>query len=269
MTNASTVVNACTKVGYPGKGLCLKWVQDVFDYAGIKATRLPAAKDVYKRDCTYSDRDKLRPGMVIACPANSAHVYGHIGIYIGNNRVMDSETGGIYTRSLSNFLSAFSDYGAFKWGWYNGVQLKNDVDSTGDEAKHVDVPIETKGMYRLYNPNNGQHLFTTDHNEAETLANAGWTYEGVAWHTGNGAGVYRFYNPSGLHMFTTSLPEACTMMSQGWKYEGEAFKQGSTKDVYRLYNRSNGDHFFTASETERDALIVAGWVYESVAFKAD
>lgn len=39
-----------------------------------------------------------------------------------------------------------------------------------------------KPVYRLYNPNNGEHLYTTDANEKETLYRShGWGYEGIGW----------------------------------------------------------------------------------------
>ena len=39
----------------------------------------------------------------------------------------------------------------------------------------------SQAVHRLYNPNTGQHLFTTSTNEADTLSRSGWRYEGIAW----------------------------------------------------------------------------------------
>lgn len=124
-------------------------------------------------------------------------------------------------------------------------------------------------VYRLYNPSTGDHLFTQSHDEAETVAGSGWTYEGVAWYVGDGDPVERLYNSySALHMLTASVEEHNDLVSAGWRCEGEAFKSGSGADVYRLYDKGNGAHHFTTSTTERDELVNAGWTDEGVAFKA-
>ena len=45
-----------------------------------------------------------------------------------------------------------------------------------------DIPSEENAVYRLYNPNDGQHMFTASHYEAVNLQNLGWTYEGIAFY---------------------------------------------------------------------------------------
>ena len=37
-------------------------------------------------------------------------------------------------------------------------------------------------VYRLYNPNNGQHFFTKTISEKNALVKAGWKYEGVGFY---------------------------------------------------------------------------------------
>ena len=44
-----------------------------------------------------------------------------------------------------------------------------------DEKKGVPV-------YREYNPNNGQHNYTTSLTEHKWLASLGWKAEGIAWY---------------------------------------------------------------------------------------
>lgn len=141
-----------------------------------------------------------------------------------------------------------------------------------EPAKTVDVPQEAEGsVYRLYNPANGDHLFTLSQYEAQSIANAGWTYEGVAWSTdGTGDIVYRLYNPTnGFHMFTVSHDEHDSLIKAGWYCEGMAFTSPEDgKDVYRLYNPGNGAHHFTVSADERAGLVAAGWTDEGAVFKA-
>lgn len=44
------------------------------------------------------------------------------------------------------------------------------------------VTPEENAVYRLYNPNDGQHMFTASVGEAQYLVNAGWAYEGIAFY---------------------------------------------------------------------------------------
>lgn len=63
-------------------------------------------------------------------------------------------------------------------------------------------------VFRLYNPNAGDHHYTMDAKEKDGLIRAGWTYEGIGWYSDlkEGTPVYRVYNPNartGSHHFTT------------------------------------------------------------------
>lgn len=41
--------------------------------------------------------------------------------------------------------------------------------------------INAQPMYRLYNPNSGDHHYMTSAAEKNTLVKIGWRYEGVGW----------------------------------------------------------------------------------------
>lgn len=45
-------------------------------------------------------------------------------------------------------------------------------------SKHVSAS-EKEVVYRLYNPNSGEHFYTTSFYEQNTLKNVGWRDEGV------------------------------------------------------------------------------------------
>ena len=139
------------------------------------------------------------------------------------------------------------------------------------------TPIE---VYRLYNPNNGEHLFTKDVGERDYLDAIGWDYEGIAFTAiSSGQHVYRMYNPySGEHHYTTNNNEVSDLYAKGWNYEGTSWCYDydgiiTTKDVYRLYNPNAtgiyevGAHHYTADEGEKDWLIGLGWQYEGVGWK--
>ncbi len=126
-------------------------------------------------------------------------------------------------------------------------------------------------VFRVYNPNNGEHFFTTSAVEVDRLVDFGWNDEGIAWYSpSTGDTVYRLYNPNvGDHFYTASASERDLLRSIGWKSEGMAFRAGGDTPVYRLYNPNTkaGAHMYAASETERDNLVKAGWNYEGVGWK--
>lgn len=41
-------------------------------------------------------------------------------------------------------------------------------------------------MYRLYNPNSGEHFYTANSAERDNLKRLGWSLEGVAWYAARG-----------------------------------------------------------------------------------
>ena len=140
-------------------------------------------------------------------------------------------------------------------------------------------------VYRLFNPNNGDHLYTTDTNERKVLLSKGYKDEGELGSTPpNTVVVYRLNNvDTGEHMFTANYEEAVqlcggtTNMSDGskhgWQAEGEqflAYAPGTPgkEQVYRLYAPGHF-HIFTTSVDERDALLKSGYKDEGVAFSVD
>ena len=128
-------------------------------------------------------------------------------------------------------------------------------------------------MFRLYNPNSGEHLYTKSASERDRCSAVGWNYEGVAFRVPNTSSIpmYRLYNPnSGDHHYTTNATERDWLKGFGWVYEGVAWHGAPTgADVYRMYNPNLqvGTHHYTMSAAERDWLKGLGWIYEGVAMK--
>ncbi len=132
----------------------------------------------------------------------------------------------------------------------------------------------TETMYRLYNPNSGEHFYTKEENERNTLIQIGWRDEGIGW-TGPSKGkpVYRLYNRNaGDHHYTMDERERAVLIEIGWEDEGicwySANEEGG-KPLYRLYNPNcigAGAHHYTAYEHEKDVLIQAGWRDEDIAW---
>lgn len=135
-------------------------------------------------------------------------------------------------------------------------------------------------LFRVYNPNSGEHFYTQNGIERDLLVKVGWHDEGVAWETpSNGIPVYRLYNPNaGDHHYTMDVNEYNHLEKVGWRKEGEAFKSVdlSSKEkpigipVYRAYNPNAkaGAHNFTINFNEQKHLIQVGWRDEKIAFYA-
>ena len=138
----------------------------------------------------------------------------------------------------------------------------------------VDKHRPTHSMYRMYNPNSGEHFYTGSMEERKNLEAVGWKYEGVGFTfpATTGKPVYRLYDKFGTmeHLYTMDEAEKDKLLAEGWILEGIAFNSGREDEVpqYRLRNPNAtiGAYHFTASEEERDTLIAAGWEYQGIGF---
>ena len=140
-------------------------------------------------------------------------------------------------------------------------------------ARVVNPTHLTSSMYRMYNPNTGEHFYTGSMVERRNIEAAGWKYEGVGFTicANEGAPVYRLYQPStGEHLYTMDPAEKNYLAARGWNVEGIAFNSCPKMDVpqYRLFNPNAtiGAYHFTASVEERDNLISLGWQYQGIGF---
>lgn len=129
-------------------------------------------------------------------------------------------------------------------------------------------------LYRVYNPNNGEHLYTLSQSEAQGLIDLGWQDEGIGWYGGKttGKAVYRLYNQnSGEHFYTLDAGEYENVAQAGWMKEGVAFYavEDTEIPIYRVFNPNSqdaGSHHYTLSSMENTWLISEGWRAEGVAF---
>ena len=162
-------------------------------------------------------------------------------------------------------------------GVINAHQVSADTAQQPSEEK-----FDTR-IFRIYNPNTGEHLLTPSGWEIVVLEKEGWKAEGVAFYASQVKPRYsgypivqRLYNPNaGDHHYTTSNFEVMSLVSVGWSNDGENFtfpvaKANTGVPVYRLYNPNAkvGSHHFTMSSYERNYLIKAGWKNEGIAFNA-
>ncbi len=150
-------------------------------------------------------------------------------------------------------------------------------DASGQEAQAAqsEKPDSSRyqNLYRLYNPNSGEHFYTSSLDEMLYLAERGWRYEGVGWvaPVTSGMPVYRMYNPNaGDHHYTTNAVERDMLRKAGWRYEGIGWYSDTSSGtaVFRQYNpnATSGSHNFTASAEERGNLVKVGWNDEGIAW---
>ncbi len=137
----------------------------------------------------------------------------------------------------------------------------------------ISVPEGVVTMHRLYNPNSGEHFYTSDVAEYEGLVAAGWRNEGIGWiaPVHSDRPVFRLYNENGgEHHYTMSTSERDGLVAAGWRYEGIGWYSAdeSMVPIYRQYNPNAfaNNHNYTANVTERDTLIEAGWHDEQIAW---
>lgn len=114
-------------------------------------------------------------------------------------------------------------------------------EGTNDNKKteHNTDKLEVVEVVRLYNPWNGDHLFTSDTKEVFNAEKAGWTNEGTFWKAYHHEGDYR-------------------------KVFGTNGKLGTP--VLRLFNQYTGEHLYTTSTEEYNARVANGWTGEGVSF---
>ncbi len=170
------------------------------------------------------------------------------------------------------------------------------------QAETADPYAASVPMYRLYNLDTAEHLYTRSENERDVLIQRGWVYEGIGFFAAaEGAAshspassasaadsgtaqdvlpspagtsvVHRLYNPGSTdHHYTADENEYRVLTSSGgWNDEGVAWLSADPAwgvPMYRLFAPSltTGAHHYTTSRYERDQLIRSGaWLDEGIA----
>jgi len=164
----------------------------------------------------------------------------------------------------------------------NGYGVAVITGSYDNNNKKVEFTVYSKlnngtAVYRVYNPNSGEHFYTTDKAEKDGLVKLGWNDEGIGWYGAtekDGVAVYRLYNANaGEHHYTTSASEKAMLVAAGWKDEGISFYAAKDKTSYPVYRNYNpnafaNNHNYSTNVAEYRTLLDAGWKDEGVAFYA-
>ena len=148
----------------------------------------------------------------------------------------------------------------------------NDPKPDDGDKPGADEPgtVATETMYRLYNPNSGEHFYTASTIERDSVIAAGWNDEGIGWTAPTqGIQVYRLYNAyAGEHHYTTSVEERDMLVDAGWTWEEGGWFSDPDKAVplYRAYNPNEyaNNHHYTLDRGEFEILLGLGWQDEGV-----
>ncbi|WOK52670.1 CHAP domain-containing protein [Streptococcus equi subsp. zooepidemicus] len=114
------IVNAAYITPSPGAGWCAMWVSQVYQNAGLGYIG-GNANDMYRNYTFTSDRSKLKVGMLVAVESSSSGstaglTYGHVGIYIGEGKVIDN-IGHIRVTTLDDWIATFCKHHPVGFGF--------------------------------------------------------------------------------------------------------------------------------------------------------
>ena len=119
------IVDSCYITPSPGKGWCAMWVSQVYQNAGLGYIG-GNANDLYRRYAFTSDPSKLKVGMLVMVESSSSGTeaglrYGHVGIYIGDGKVMDN-VGKVRITTLDNWIKTYCKNSPVGFGFPPSVQ---------------------------------------------------------------------------------------------------------------------------------------------------
>ena len=164
-------------------------------------------------------------------------------------------------------------------GWATGANYGTDIVNRMNVLLSTQYVLLGSGdMYRVYNPNSGEHFYTSNKAEKDHLVSLGWKYEGIGWKapTVSNYPVYRLYNANGgEHHYTMNVAEKNSLVKLGWKYEGIGWFSTDPNDsnsvpLLREYNPNafSNNHNYTTNSKEHNWLVGLGWKDEGKAWYA-
>lgn len=128
------VVNSAYATPFAGDGLCATWITYSFATAGLPAPGGNACDMARAWWCSSTNRDDLKVGMVVAVessPYGIGQIYGHVGLYIGDNKVMHNSSSlmgnapnGCQISDLDDWIAEYEFGCKARWGWALGVNLE-------------------------------------------------------------------------------------------------------------------------------------------------
>ena len=121
------IVEAAHNTSSPGPNLCARWVSTVYRNAGLGYIG-GNANDMYRKHTFTSDIADLKLGMLVAVESSSSgsrmgKIYGHVGIYIGDGKVMDS-VGNKKISTLEEWIETYCQHSPVGFGYPPSVEKK-------------------------------------------------------------------------------------------------------------------------------------------------
>lgn len=105
---------------------CATWVENVLASAGVPYV-VGSARELYEGFCRSTDTRELFVGMIVAVGRHpydaGGWAHGHVGLYVGDCRVMDSADGRVRTVPLELWTSVYGVMSEPRWGWLGAIAL--------------------------------------------------------------------------------------------------------------------------------------------------
>lgn len=119
------IVDSCYLTPSPGKGWCAMWVSQVYQNAGLGYLG-GNARDLYQKYTSTTDKSKLKVGMLVMVESSSSGTqagltYGHVGIYIGDGKVIDN-IGKVRVTTLDDWIKTYCKNSPVGFGFPPSVQ---------------------------------------------------------------------------------------------------------------------------------------------------
>lgn len=107
-------------------GYCALWVENVYANAGY-GTFYGDACDLYDKYCFSSEYSQLKAGMIVAVSTHphttAGSIWGHVGVYVGDNTVLDAVYGYVRTSTLTEWVDHYGATVPVRWGWLGNVSV--------------------------------------------------------------------------------------------------------------------------------------------------
>ena len=147
------IVDCCYLTPAAGPGLCATWVYNVFANAGFLSVG-GNANDMWANFCYTNDTSQLEVGMIIAVqhsgPTGDSWLYGHVGIYVGDDMVMHSTGGHVEITPLADWIAIFDPYNTVKWGFPPEVREIVEKEKQEEMNKANQIPEMYQGKHVGY-----------------------------------------------------------------------------------------------------------------------
>ncbi len=218
---------ANSKVGtnaFPNK--CQAFVRSCYEYAGLYASASPgSAKEAYNLWCVSNSRDNIPVGACMYFIGGEVDAtYGHVGIYAGNNTIIDSRNAkkGVVKEQIPQWL--WNSY--VGWGWQGGVAPSGSDGGSAPAQPSSNIWVSTDG--------------------ADTITETNATVRGSVGYSGNRpteAGLYFGYSADNMSKVAhDAINFSKNPFNLWYDLNGEAnqYLSPGTTYYYKMYAIQNG-----------------------------